>query len=49
MTATLAHIVLLLERIKEELKHEEDKAVLQKYLDKIKCSAWAETIRELFG
>ena len=46
---TKSEVVILLERIAEELKHEEDRQVLLKYADKIKRAAYAEIIAELLG
>ena len=44
---TKSEVVVLLERIAEELKHEDDRKILQEYIDRVKRSAYAEVVREL--
>jgi len=41
-------VVLLLERIAEEMKCEADREIVMQYAKRIKSSAWAEIVRELF-
>ena len=48
MTCTKAQVVLLLEKIEEELESERDRAILRKYIEKVKRTAWAELMAELF-
>jgi len=47
MSCTKAQVVLLLEKIEEELLDERDKAVVRKYAERIKRMAWAETLANL--
>ncbi|MEM2197226.1 MAG: hypothetical protein QW290_09120 [Sulfolobales archaeon] len=47
MTCTKAQILILLEKIKEELMYEEDKQVLQDYIERIRRTAWLELISQL--
>ena len=42
-----SEVVILLERIAEELKHEEDRKILQKYVDRVKRTPYIEVVRDL--
>ena len=48
LSCTKAQVILLLERIEEELRDNHDKKVVREYIERIRKSAWAEIIRELF-
>ncbi len=47
MTCTKAQILVLLEKIKEELVYEEDKQLIEDYIDRIRKTAWLELISQL--
>jgi len=47
MSCTKAQVVLLLEKIEEEMHDERDKAIIRKYCERIKRMAWAETLANL--
>jgi len=42
-----SEVVILLERIAEELKHEEDRKILQEYIDRVKRATYVEVVRDL--
>ena len=48
MTCTKAQVILLLEKIRDELKCEEDKELLDEYIERIKSVAWSEIVREFY-
>ena len=47
MGCTKAQVILLLERIKEELRDPKDKEVVQKYIDLLRYGAWRELMAEI--
>ncbi|MGC8975850.1 MAG: hypothetical protein ACP5KB_06625 [Thermoprotei archaeon] len=47
MTCTKAQILVLLEKIREELVYEEDKQLIEDYIDRIRKTAWLELISQL--
>ncbi|MEM1831649.1 MAG: hypothetical protein QXT64_08310 [Desulfurococcaceae archaeon] len=47
MTCTKAQILILLEKIKEELINEDDKKLLDEYIERIRRTAWLELISQL--
>jgi len=47
VTCTKAQILVLLEKIKEELVYEEDKQLIEDYIDRIRKTAWLELISQL--
>ena len=48
MGCTKAQVILLLEKIAEEMQDPKDKEIVMQYVRKIKRAAWDEIIRELF-
>jgi len=48
VTCTKAQVILLLEKIRDELKCEEDKKLLDEYIERIKSVAWSEIVREFY-
>ena len=48
MTCTKAQVILLLEKIAEEMHDPRDREVVLQYAEKIKKAAWNDIIRELF-
>ncbi|MEM2005515.1 MAG: hypothetical protein QW705_01785 [Zestosphaera sp.] len=48
MACTKAQIILLLEKIAEEMRDESDRMVVMDYVERIRKQAWAETLREIF-
>lgn len=47
MTCTKVQILLLLERLREELTHEDDKQVIEDYIERIRRTTWLELISQL--
>ncbi len=45
---TKAQVILLLEKIESEMVSEHDRKVIREYIERIRKTAWAELVRELF-
>ena len=48
MGCTRAQVLMLLEKIREELRDERDKRLLDKYIEKIRGKAWHEIEMGIF-
>ena len=47
MGCTKAQVILLLEKIKDEMKDPRDKEVVQRYIDMLRYGAWRELMAEI--
>ena len=47
MGCTKAQVILLLEKIKDEMKDPRDKEVVQRYIDMLRYGAWKELLAEI--